>query len=99
MGKAKRLVREHDEAAGRLGALMLDVIRLYADTPLSLTEVVGNLEATKHLLLTDSYMDGMEDGGDEGDVTPFEPFGGTVRISGVAIDREALDRMFGEVED
>ena len=103
MGKYKTLAREHDEAVAELEALMRQVLDLYDAAPVSLAEVIGNLEATKHLLLTDAYVEverALTDDGEEGGPEPpFAPFRGTVRLGAVELDRDVLERIFGDKED
>lgn len=54
MGKAKTLLREHDEAIERMVTHLMDAYEVYQDSPISTCEFVGNLEAVKAVALSQS---------------------------------------------
>ena len=54
MGKARRLLREHDEAIATIALKLMEAYRVYEDSPVSVCEFIGNLEALKHMALNEA---------------------------------------------
>lgn len=61
MGKSKRLLKEHDRAVVRLAKLLVEVEGMAMGGPLTVAEVVGNLEAAKHIVLSNAEADLADD--------------------------------------
>lgn len=57
MGKAKTLLREHDEAIVRLAEKLMGAYEIYENSPITTCEFVGNLEALKHMAFEDAHED------------------------------------------
>lgn len=55
MSKAKKLLREHDEAIVKLAEKLMGAYEIYENSSISACEFVGNLEALKYMVFDDTH--------------------------------------------
>lgn len=55
MGRSKDAIRRHERDMEELERMTLEIMRHARDSSLSLSEVIGNLESAKWLMLQDAY--------------------------------------------